>query len=104
MAIDELEARVGAHPRSRGENRPKHWPVAAVMGSSPLTRGKQRIGLQSEEELGLIPAHAGKTLRSARLSWPIWAHPRSRGENGDDLCVLSTEAGSSPLTRGKHDA
>ena len=30
-----------AHPRSRGENRLVHWPTRAVMGSSPLTRGKQ---------------------------------------------------------------
>ena len=50
---------------------------------------------------GLIPAHAGKTLRSARLSWPIWAHPRSRGENNLITIRRETSCGSSPLTRGK---
>ncbi len=101
MAIDELEARVGAHPRSRGENRPKHWPVAAVMGSSPLTRGKQRIGLQSEEELGLIPAHAGKTLTRPLMVAGMGAHPRSRGENELERVPGQVVRGSSPLTRGK---
>ena len=52
-------------------------------------------------DLGLIPAHAGKTC-FARLRTPgAGAHPRSRGENeaGDEKG--STFEGSSPLTRGK---
>ena len=31
-----------------------------------------------------------------------WAHPRSRGENCTYAINASTDAGSSPLTRGKH--
>ena len=50
---------------------------------------------------GLIPAHAGKTLRTARRAESHTAHPRSRGENdGDDFADL-VHQGSSPLTRGK---
>ena len=31
-----------AHPRSRGENASRVWPLMVARGSSPLTRGKQR--------------------------------------------------------------
>ena len=50
-------------------------------GSSPRGRGKQRIGLQSEEKGGLIPARAGKTAIMGPASIPPAAHPRAGGEN-----------------------
>ena len=70
-----------AHPRSRGENGEiTHCPVS-LMGSSPLMRGKHRPQARQFQRGGLIPAHAGKTRRSAR-EWPrCAAHPRSCGEN-----------------------
>ena len=70
-----------AHPRSRGENlvRPGRRPAHA--GSSPLTRGKHRLVGAASLRDGLIPAHAGKTVRAARGRRPRAAHPRSRGEN-----------------------
>ena len=51
--------------------------------------------------MGLIPAHAGKTVAAAS-SWG-WqgAHPRSRGENSTEAPLTSSVMGSSPLTRGK---
>ena len=50
-------------------------------GSSPLTRGKPVDNLEAKRNLGLIPAHAGKTATGA-TRWKAWpAHPRSRGEN-----------------------
>ena len=52
---------IGAHPRSRGENRA---PVAKWRdrgGSSPLTRGKRAMVMVLSVGEGLIPAHAGKT-------------------------------------------
>ena len=71
------------------------------MGSSPLTRGKRRLLIGGRSDLGLIPAHAGKTppwIRRARASR---AHPRSRGENRKSCVAGLEDAGSSPLTRGK---
>ena len=50
---------------------------------------------------GLIPAHAGKTHRSASLVPGIRAHPRSRGENAAAWTDEVAATGSSPLTRGK---
>ena len=51
----------GAHPRSRGENNCTYVAATVVIGSSPLTRGKLFEGEVSMRNVGLIPAHAGKT-------------------------------------------
>ena len=92
----------GAHPRSRGENIQPAIDAIKGAGSSPLTRGKPKTGATLDGIGGLIPAHAGKTRAPppARRRRP--AHPRSRGENRSSRYAISTAAGSSPLTRGKH--
>ena len=72
---------VGAHPRSRGENAASERRARAWKGSSPLTRGKPLPRRPGARGLGLIPAHAGKTLRTTRDREHAEAHPRSRGEN-----------------------
>ena len=51
--------------------------------------------------LGLIPAHAGKTMGYSRVIVHSRAHPRSRGENATSSAASITFSGSSPLTRGK---
>ena len=90
-----------AHPRSRGENGCPDRDNPSIRGSSPLTRGKLEVEVLRGVQLGLIPAHAGKT-RPAIL-YPSWkkAHPRSRGENPHRAVALTRNRGSSPLTRGK---
>ena len=90
-----------AHPRSRGENWPHRRGGATTGGSSPLTRGKPRVGEDSRALARLIPAHAGKT--SGRLLRAVLgrAHPRSRGENARANGPACPRRGSSPLTRGK---
>ena len=70
-----------AHPRSRGENGPRRDHRDHQRGSSPLTRGKRQQAGRTVDVLGLIPAHAGKTIDHKRVSF--------------------NAAGSSPLTRGK---
>ena len=52
-----------AHPRACGENP---WIADSALrspGSSPRMRGKLIHACQRPADLGLIPAHAGKTLR-----------------------------------------
>ena len=90
-----------AHPRSRGENSSEAGDEKGSTGSSPLTRGK--LLMRTNENLvgGLIPAHAGKTSSSGRLTLGTGAHPRSRGENEEQLFDYLDTTGSSPLTRGK---
>ena len=90
-----------APPHSRGEN-PKVVVFDNLMdGSSPLTRGKPIRVLAVRGDLGLIPAHTGKTGTGCPSSPHPWAHPHSRGENAISMIKESQTAGSSPLTRGK---
>ena len=77
-------------------------PLSANWGSSPLTRGKLPDRDAPICQLGLIPAHAGKTIPLVCPDQAVWAHPRSRGENGEKTGVHDYWSGSSPLTRGKH--
>ena len=77
--------------------------MVEVCGSSPLTRGKL-LGLRADrDQVGLIPAHAGKTAPRALAYPPAAAHPRSRGENKLPKGRSSWASGSSPLTRGKRE-
>ena len=90
-----------AHPRSRGENTGLLDTLTGLCGSSPLTRGKPRLGYAATYFGGLIPAHAGKTRPSTPSMRGRSAHPRSRGENVGRLRLRAVAYGSSPLTRGK---
>ena len=95
------QARLAAHPHSRGENDLTD-PIMLVMpGSSPLTRGKLTLDDPGHVMRGLIPTHAGKTapVTDRRPRWG--AHPHSRGENLAATGLAAAGAGSSPLTRGK---
>ena len=93
-----------AHPRSRGENVHTLVAIAHIPGSSPLTRGKPQAERFFGNRLGLIPAHAGKTTMTVWRPIGGPAHPRSRGENKEKADAKKTDAGSSPLTRGKRSA
>ena len=53
-----------AHPRSRGENPERCGLPGYEHGSSPLTRGKLQVASSVLIDVGLIPAHAGKTSNS----------------------------------------
>ena len=89
-----------AHPRSRGEHDLLERGRLLSEGSSPLTRGARMWGCLTRGVNGLIPAHAGSTLRSVLALLPERAHPRSRGEHPYTVYPESNEKGSSPLTRG----
>ena len=56
-----------AHPRSRGENRMTSCASPPVRGSSPLTRGKRTWLPRGSGGRRLIPAHAGKTLKTSQI-------------------------------------
>ena len=94
-----------AHPRSRGEHNSEVRSHVQPGGSSPLTRGAHSSTSSRTLESGLIPAHAGSTLRPCRNSPTRRAHPRSRGEHKHFCLDFPVEDGSSPLTRGaRHNA
>ena len=92
---------MGAHPRSRGENKAVSTLARKHVGSSPLTRGKPEYQFCEWLLRRLIPAHAGKTADHRSMPVKASAHPRSRGENIPDDGMDAMTLGSSPLTRGK---
>ena len=71
----------GDHPRSRGENKQLQHGAVIALGSSPLTRGKPEFVEDDGAHVGIIPAHAGKTVAGVDGVVGVGDHPRSRGEN-----------------------
>ena len=59
--IPRRQTTVLGFPRSRGENAQVGMEPPGGAGSSPLTRGKLNAPVVVGWQLGLIPAHAGKT-------------------------------------------
>ena len=57
-----------AHPRACGENSFAMVPIHEPPGSSPRMRGKHFVYLLFGVFLGLIPAHAGKTVSPVKSS------------------------------------
>ena len=99
-SLEESNPTAWAHPRSRGEHPISPLPSSGCSGSSPLARGTQDGLLDDSYRSGLIPARAGNTSRTSRISAMIWAHPRSRGEHALAGASDFVIAGSSPLARG----
>lgn len=89
-----------AHPRSRGEHAVAFIRDTTLWGSSPLTQGTRGLRGCLTGGNGLIPAHAGNTVRRRADSQLCRAHPRSRGEHKPVASLIYAAAGSSPLTRG----
>ena len=90
----------GDHPRIRGEHALRFLPLRAALGSSPHTRGARLYAERYRDGAGIIPAYAGSTLLSARLSPSQRDHPRIRGEHFNSAHYLRYDLGSSPHTRG----
>ena len=67
------------HPRSRGVYAARKIASDVGRGSSPLARGLRDSPGLHNHDLGIIPARAGFTRRSARHRWLRSDHPRSRG-------------------------
>ena len=70
-----------AHPRACGENGEFLGEAFEEEGSSPRMRGKQNFIRRASTEIGLIPAHAGKTDDEVGVPLVEGAHPRACGEN-----------------------
>ncbi len=88
------------HPRLRGELSLLLIKKIDRNGSSPLTRGTHQLRPRSKRNRRFIPAYAGNSHASSRLSSLNSVHPRLRGELITFLISENTIVGSSPLTRG----
>ena len=90
------------HPRACGEHRRTRCTSVLVRGSSPRMRGTPFKLLHDLFQVGIIPAHAGNTLRIRLHSRRTRDHPRACGEHRGYLTAVSVCAGSSPRMRGTH--
>ena len=70
------------------------------MGSSPLARGLHSAAAVGAEEMGIIPARAGFTMRTRSRRRSRADHPRSRGVYVHYRPGARGPEGSSPLARG----
>ena len=93
--------RCRAHPRACGENKLLIRIMSIMLGSSPRMRGKPTVLERTLSDVGLIPAHAGKTHPGAGTGCLATAHPRACGENRGYDTVEPCTNGSSPRMRGK---
>lgn len=89
----------GSSPLTRGKDKLKP-PPGGFLGSSPLTRGKAFAGMNGHYLLGFIPAHAGELYQHWAQGSGSQVHPRSRGGKYLAHKAGNSAAGSSPLTRG----
>ena len=62
ISLDFLRKNSGAHPRACGENFDLATHFIDEAGSSPRMRGKRIVMFKCGKGIGLIPAHAGKTI------------------------------------------
>ena len=90
----------GDHPRIRGEHSWFSPSIRISGGSSPHTRGARIIATVCDDNVRIIPAYAGSTVRRRRLPRNPWDHPRIRGEHCCALMDFAVFQGSSPHTRG----
>ena len=88
------------HPRSRGVYGYAMYKTYLAEGSSPLARGLLDQPVDSVVHLRIIPARAGFTAPSPRVSCSCRDHPRSRGVYSIVPSTGRPSAGSSPLARG----
>ena len=93
--------RFGDHPRTCGEKATWRITVPLSSGSPPHMRGKVASNLIIADELGITPAHAGKSIQGFIALELFEDHPRTCGEKPETLTKLEERRGSPPHMRGK---
>ena len=91
------------HPRACGAHASCCISQPTRLGSSPRMRGSLLKCLDRWFRNGIIPAHAGLTIRVAASSCASWDHPRACGAHTWSRRVTSHSLGSSPRMRGSRE-
>ena len=91
---------LGDHPRTCGAYTPHAKPPAVKAGSSPHMRGIRDVRAEDCRAFGIIPAHAGHTIRFAAQDIAARDHPRTCGAYLQTCGSASADTGSSPHMRG----
>ena len=90
------------HPRACGENVDDVLAKGGQQGSPPRMRGKLLEFDSPAFQIGITPAHAGKTPQNWMWTWWGRDHPRACGENTMNSYQAGKKLGSPPRMRGKH--
>ena len=90
------------HPRACGAHSEASASSDVRLGSSPRMRGSRCMGACDPCREGIIPAHAGLTVKSEIPNTPEGDHPRACGAHNFCSMSLMLIAGSSPRMRGSH--
>ena len=77
----EIEPAKPDHPRACGANEAVGVGLWRVRGSSPRMRGKHMGHRASQQQLRIIPAHAGQTITRNTRTSSRTDHPRACGAN-----------------------
>ena len=88
------------HPRVCGEHKVDDSTGEGAWGSSPRMRGTHSRCRRAANVTGIIPAYAGNTMMTPRLTTATWDHPRVCGEHQCPANSAGTAGGSSPRMRG----
>ena len=88
------------HPRACGEHESYAMEGAVQKGSSPRMRGAQSEHEPCARQRGIIPAHAGSTIRARAMCTTARDHPRACGEHNPSTSHVHDSEGSSPRMRG----
>ena len=88
------------HPRACGEHGTKGAKDKSKAGSSPRMRGTHDLYHDVNAERGIIPAHAGNTIRADARGSFRRDHPRACGEHPVQKSTALANGGSSPRMRG----
>ena len=67
------------HPRACGAHLRCSALAETMSGSSPRMRGSRSFLLDGRHGFGIIPAHAGLTVRTSPAAERCWDHPRACG-------------------------
>ncbi len=98
--VERWGKKCGDHPRACGA----HWKTSLgctrEQGSSPRMRGSLSTNPLAAVQAGIIPAHAGLTIKRAMEMLAGRDHPRACGAHELPLALLHECQGSSPRMRG----
>ena len=89
------------HPRVCGKNRVEITTTNGTAGSPPRVREKQALPGFPNNQFGITPACAGKTVLVFVLSKSIQDHPRVCGKNSNSMRPSPSASGSPPRVREK---
>lgn len=89
------------HPRACGEKCPPGKFFFMTVGSPPRMRGKGFCTVVVHGNLGITPAHAGKSSSGFTLLYGSRDHPRACGEKVHHRHRQRPYLGSPPRVRGK---